>query len=334
MSANTLAFPAPIPEEHRLYRFRRKLGRWKSLIIDQWPYRHRMRRAQALRLRYRPLLRELTPLRTHARAVYEIHMLCGKRDLDMGIWASWSLMRFLDGEARLVVHSDGTLSEPDVELWRAIVGHLVIIPREERNRVVSAGISSLAPKLHAWRCTNWASTQLVDSHFFGEASRMILMDSDVLVFSRPAEVLAAATAAEPVITWCNDLRDAYSASRELIKAVTGVMIPPRLCAGFMVTPRFGPDDFQTIESAMSAMAADGRISLNHFWSCQTYYALAAARRTAKPLPPPYSNSDGATAAEMPLRHYVGIPKVRHRYFTEGLTSLVGELHRASSVRLN
>lgn len=332
MNSTTLAVPPSIPEEHRMYRVRRRIGRWKSLVLDQWPYRYRMRRAQALRVRYRALLRDLPRLRTQACVTYEIHMLCGKRDLDMGIWASWSLMRFLDGEARLFVHSDGTLTEADVELWRAIVGQLVLIPREERNRVVSAGIGALTPKLHAWRCTNWASTQLVDSHFFGEASRMILMDSDVLVFSRPTEVLAAVTAKEPVVTWCNDLRNAYSASRELIKAVTGVMIPPRLCAGFMVTPRFGTDDFQAIESAMSAIAADGRISLNHFWSCQTYYALAAARRTAVPLPPRYANSDGATAVEMPLRHYVGVPKIRFRYFTEGLTSLVGEINRASSLR--
>lgn len=302
---------------------RKKLGPVKRVVLDEWPYQGRMKRIPEIRSGFRPLLDKLEPLPPFRENLYEIHMLCGKRDLDMGIWASWSIMRFLDGCAKLYVHSDGSLTAEDESIWRKIIGEIVVVNRHESDRTVEAALGSTTKHLYKWRCGNWASAQLVDVHFFGEAPTLLIMDSDVLTFSTPKEVVDALTSPNPRFAWCRDLRNAYSATPEILAEVTGRNLPPRLCAGFLVSPRLKPADFLELDRQMELIDQDPRVEINHYWSCQTYYAMIAAGFDgSQPLSDLYSNTDGKTGAGQVLRHYVGIPKVRFRYFTEGLPRVI------------
>ena len=170
---------------------RKKLGAIKCVVLDQWPYRGRVKSIPKVREQYRPLLDQLPPLPPFRENRFELHMLCGHRDTDMGIWASWSIMRFLDGQSRLYVHSDGTLTDEDASRWRKIIGEVVVIDRKESDATVERALSTNTTHLYPWRCSNWASAQLVDIHFFGEAPSMLILDSDVLTFSKPQEVINA-----------------------------------------------------------------------------------------------------------------------------------------------
>ncbi|MEO5917535.1 MAG: hypothetical protein ABIS50_25120 [Luteolibacter sp.] len=285
-----------------------------------------MKSIPAVREKYRPLLDKLPPLPPFRENRYELHMLCGHRDTDMGIWASWSIMRFLDGQARLYVHSDGTLTEEDGDRWRKIIGEVRVIDRNESDVTVERELAEKTTHLYPWRCSNWASAQLVDIHFFGEAPTMLIMDSDVLTFSKPQEVIDALSASPSKFAWCKDLRDAYSSTPEILQEITGARVPQRLCAGFLVCPRLGIEDFVKLDDQMRKIDADPRVEVGHFWSCQTYYALVASRFPGSGyFSDLYSNTDGQTNGSQVLRHFVGIPKVRFRYFTEGLARIAGEL---------
>lgn len=305
---------------------RKQLGKWKCRVVDTWPYLPAMKAIPRHRAALARQLDELPPLPDAGHRAYELHMLCGHRDVDMGIWASWSVLRFLDGKGGLIVHSDGTLTAEDARRWGEVVPRLRVVDRADSDRKVKDALAAETPLLYGWRCSNWASAQLVDVHFYGDAPALLIMDSDVLGFARPDEVMAALTAAEPGFRWCRDLRNAYSASPALIGEITGAKLPERLCAGFLVAPRMGMDDFRALESQLEKIAADPRVSLGHFWSCQTYYGLLAARYPdSRPLPPEYDNTDTRTRDDAILRHYVGIPKVRFRYFTEGLPRVVADV---------
>ncbi len=314
-----------------LQKTHQKLGRIKCVVLDQWPYRSAMKAIPRIRGGFLPLLRKLPALTTVGNAArYEIHMLCGHRDADMGIWASWSILRFLDGMGRLIVHSDGTLTPDDECLWREIVGDLMVVDRGESDLITRRELAAHTRHLHPWRCSNWASAQLVDVHYFGDAPTLLIMDSDVLTFSSPQEVIAALTAGDTGFHWCRDLRDAYSATPEVLREVTGASIPRRLCAGFLVTPRLTTADFVHLDEQMQLIAMDPRVSIDHFWSCQTYYALLASRHAnLRVFPREYANTDGRTGPTQVLRHYVGIPKVRFRYFTEGLPRILKQAGLAS-----
>lgn len=303
----------------RFSRLRAKLGSVKKAVLDEWPYASKHNCVPAMRASLDSLAASLQQLPEVKKADYEIHMLCGRRDVGMGIMASWSIMRFMAGRCALYVHSDGTLDERDAAKWSSIVGGITIVERTRADEVIRQHLAGNAPKLYAWRCSNWASAQLVDVHFFGNAPRMLVMDSDVLVFSRPDEVLRALDGPESCFAWCSDLRECYSADRQLLTEVCGIEPARRLCAGFLVSPRLLMDDFRTLELHIESISSDGRVEIDHFWSCQTYYALMAGESPGSRIfGDAYSNTSGKTHDRQKLRHYVGIPKVRFRYFTEGI----------------
>jgi hypothetical protein len=305
-----------------LKRLRKRAGKIKAVVLDRWPYMAAVAKIPQMRKELRPLVDRLPVIVSGSEVRYELHMLCGHRDIDMGILASWSLMRFLDGKGRLIVHSDGSLDAEDERRWRAVVGRLDLVSREESDRAVAEALSDTR-ELHAWRTSNWASAQLVDAHLFGDAPTMLILDSDVLVFEKPEAVLAALDQRPPRFAWCEDLRNAYSGEIGTIHEITGVTIPPKLCAGFLVSPRMTKADFQRLDDQMVAIRQDGRLEVGHFWSCQTYYALlAAAFKGSAVLPMEYRNTNGKTSPTQILRHYVGIPSVRFRYFTEGTRKLM------------
>jgi hypothetical protein len=164
---------------------------------------------------------------------------------------------------------------------------------------------------------------LVDVHLVGSAKKLLLMDSDVLCFRDPIEVREALVCEEPCYRWCKGIRAAYCGQLDFLRNLAGASLPDELCAGFMVVPRFGVADFRKLQSLLETVRRDGRMPLDHWWTPQTFYALMAAGSSdARPLPPPYSNRLGKGDTEMKLRHYVGIKRVRHRYFTEGIPRLL------------
>lgn len=304
---------------------RKKLGSIKARVFDQWPYRGHVKAIPAKRAALRPALEKLRPLPATTGCEFEIHMLCGKRDLDMGIWASWSMLRYLDGRACLFVHSDGSLSDEDVSVWKAIVGNVVVVHRAESDEIVRENLNGRAPLLYEWRCSNWASAQLVDVHFFGTARQILIMDSDVLTFLPPDEVIEALLSSVRRFGWCEDLRQSYSSDADTLKDVTGVSVASRLCAGFLISPRCSVDDFLELEGHLRLIEEDPRIDIGHFWSCQTYYALMAGKCPASEMfSSLYANTSGKTGGAQVLRHYVGIPRVRYRYFDEGIPRILGQ----------
>ena len=308
MSALSNLVPAPL---------HKPLGRLKCRLLDELPYARSAAKIPKFREQLVPLVAQLSPIKPAQKTTIEIHMLCGKRDLNMGILASWSLMRFLNGEAHLIVHSDGSLDDEDLTLWRDKVAHISLISRKEAEKRAAETLAG-NEKLLDWRESNWASAQLVDAHLFGSQDRVLLMDSDVLVFRPPIQVIEALTSKPKALYWCRDLLDAYSAPKEHLEALLEQKIPSRLCAGFMVSPRLTVEDFSTLNATMTELEKTASISLNHFWSCQTYFAILALRYPhSQAFASKYDNTKSQTQPNQIMRHFVGVPRIRFRYFTEG-----------------
>ena len=302
---------------------RRAVGRLKCHLIDELPYSRQVERMPGIRDHLRASLSDLPPIPAPREPIYEIHMLCGHRDADMGIWASWSLMRFLEDRAELFVHSDGSLTEEDEDAWAAVIPGLKVIHRAAADAKLERVLGH-TKHLHAWRSVYKTSPQLIDAHLFGTAPVRLVMDSDVLVFHEPTELMAALR--KPVFTWCNDLRNAYSAPPELFAEVTGLRLPDRFNCGFLGTPRLTLEDFEKLDGLMDRIHLDGRIQLTRYWACQTYYALLSTFVPGSAaLPARYDTTGGRTPDACVVRHYVGIPKVRFRYFTEGIPRLLQQV---------
>lgn len=302
----------------------------KYKVLGCWPYVFQVRKAREMRRQLQPMLDLLPPVNTTGDGEIEIHMLCGREQVDMGIWASWSILRFMDN-AVLYVHSDGTLTDEDICLWRKVIPSIVVVSKADADNRVRDRICATCPLLYTWRCNYWSGSQIVDTHLFGDTDRIIIMDSDVLCFKNPMELQATLAPDEPVYRWNRDIRNSYSADIKLLNQITGLSLPQAFNCGFCIIPRWSDKEFNHIEKMIELLKVDGRVDIEHFWSGQTYYAMCVAKsRRARALPDDYAVTLGRTSDEAVVRHYVGVPRVRPRYFTEGIPRLLKDLNAGKS----
>ena len=305
---------------------RKELGRLKYLLLEDLPYRGISKRVPDMRKALWDKVPRLPALPVMNNNDVELHMLCGTRDTAMGIFASWSLLRFLDRRGMLYVHSDGSLTEDDIERWSAVTPGLVVVTKEDADRRVAKALKGTTIHLYRWRCGDGMSAQVVDAHFFGDAPKIVSFDSDVLAFHSPDAFISSVLSSAMEFMWCQDILDAYSAPRQVFHDVFGIEMPNRFNGGFMVTPRFSMDTFQEVDEIMETMKLDGRIDIDHYWSAQTYYAILAARRGLKnKMPTTYDTHKGKTRQNAVVRHYVGNPQIRFRYLTEGIPRLLRQI---------
>jgi regulator of extracellular matrix RemA (YlzA/DUF370 family) len=299
--------------------------KYKALYC--WPYKFKQAKAEKLREQLRPKAFELPPIEPAGKPEIELHMLCGKAQLDMGIWASWSILRFLKN-AVLYVHSDGTLTDEDAHLWRKIIPSMILISKEEADDRVMSIVAPIAPSLCRWRHSVKVSEQAIDMQLFGKTDRFLIADSDVLCFADPTELCEALSVRTPVFRWSRDIRSCYSDDIELLNKITGLHLPKALNGGFCVSPRWNKEGFHFLENAIKRLEADGRVDVQHYWSPQTYLAICTTRYTdSRPFSDSYAVTLGPTSDKAVVRHYVGIPAVRPRYFTEGLPRLLTTIEK-------
>jgi hypothetical protein len=251
--------------------------------------------------------------------------VCGKRDLDMGILSSWSLMRHLEGKAALLIHSDGSLAEEHAAEWRRVIPDLQIVHPDQAQVAVTNSIKGY-PTLYDW-WHSWGSSstrQVIDSHLFGDTSRILIMDSDVLCLKRPERLLTELSKDRDLYAWCDDIRSSYLAPVEILSEVAGHPVPPKLNCGFMIAPRFKAADFAFLDEQLVRIKERG-LHYKRYWSAQTLYALAASRApNSFPLGDGYDNTAGALLPNTVIRHFVGHMAVRYRFFTEGAPRLLAD----------
>jgi hypothetical protein len=242
-------------------------------------------------------------------------MLCGASSVEMGIWASWSFLRFMP-DASFYLHGDPSLRSEHLTTWRSVVDGIIFLPAEEDDARASA-ILTAAPHLAAFRAALPFGRKLVDVHRTGKASAFLLLDSDVLCFARPDAIISALLTEKPSISWNRDIRTTYAASEAALGAITRSQVPSRLNSGLIVTPRFDSLMFQRLENWLARMLNELHVPLLP-WIEQSLYAMAAATLAgSSPLPEAYDVINGMRCDQV-VRHYVGNALIRPLFYLEGV----------------
>jgi hypothetical protein len=309
----------------------RELRRWGGRVRDSLLYGRRNRRlaAEAAAMRggwIEAAADALPPLPDAGPATVEVHTMCGTGQVLMGIWSSYSLMRFLPG-ARLVVHDDGTLARADVERWRrAIPGLAVIAP--EAARAATAAHLARFPHVRDWSLAYHFGPKLGGFQAALRSDRLIDADTDTLTLAAPTAALDCLDAPGLRLAWNRDSRSHYAYPERMLREILGDALPgplpEALNGGFMVMDRLAEADWATTEAALVRFAADPRADPLRYWMHQTLIAILAARLgdAARPLPEAYEVHHGPTRPDAAMRHYVGNPGVRPRFFTEGVPAMI------------
>lgn len=254
----------------------------------------------------------------------EVHMLVGKRTWLMALWAAKSFQWATECCWSFVFQDDGTLGDAEMQALRRLFPMGVVKSRAEADAEIEGRLAG-HPACLAARRKHVMFLKLFDPYFYStKADRFILLDSDVLFFQMPEEILNWVEAKNPEFLFNPDVKDSYSIPVSELEAYFGGKILRHANAGLALIPRFGVS-LDLIEEYLVRFEIESRHDL---WLEQTAYALLASKwgGGAALLPDNYEISFGAERQKgCVARHYVGTHDSRPHFFREGVIGLSKEL---------
>lgn len=141
---------------------------------------------------------------------YEVHILTCERDRTMAFWALKSFYHYLDERPPLVVHDDGSLTAESLRLFSEHFPGCAVVRAEQADADsrLREALRSL-PLCEVWRfrCEFQLAKKLFDFPCLSEEPFIVGLDSDILFFRQPLEILECVRAAAPFMS--SDYQDAY-----------------------------------------------------------------------------------------------------------------------------
>jgi hypothetical protein len=253
-----------------------------------------------------------------------VHLLTWKGDWRLALWAAKSFYHFAGVDWPLVFHDGGGIDAAiRGQLLRHFPAAAVVGWDEATDRVEPVLLAAGHRHLAAARRANVMFRKLVDVAVLGRTAGVVCLDSDVLFFAPPAELVRLGDAG-PDRVWVNrDAYDMYSATAAQVNDWFGLALPAGVNAGLNLQAR------DRIDLAfLDGLFAPGRVPFDRdVFPEQTAVALLGARHGLGYLPPEYEVAVGPAAAGEPggrlvSRHYVS--PVREWMYDEGLAYLIRE----------
>jgi hypothetical protein len=251
----------------------------------------------------------------------EVHVLTWQRDYLNGLWAAKSFYRSSGVRWPLIWHESGTLSPTARQrLAEHFPDARLLTTKEADDRVgrilAEQGLTHCA----AARSQSFMLMKLLDCLVLSRARYLLLLDTDVLFFAAPRELLDAVRTNAPPALFNRDSKNWYNLTAAAARERYDVELVERINAGLALIRR-ADWRLDWIDHYLS----DPDILSEPWLTEQTVQALMASRIGMAFLPPTYlcSVEAGLTAPDgVPLvaKHYPGHP--RPLFYREGIPALV------------
>ena len=256
------------------------------------------------------------PMPVDPRADIEIQCLSCERDhLDL-LWCVKTFGHYAGRPFSLLVHDDGSLSPQAIGRLREHLPGLRIVSRPEADERVADALAD-RPHARTFRDRLPLARRTIDFPLFARRPRYLILDSDVLFFARPTEMLDGLDRGRPF--FMSDYQDGYVHPREEIASRYGVEIVPAFNTGICC---FSVDmaDLDFVERYSADAERDDLLA--HPWTEQTLFALLFSRRKegVDRLPPTYRISRQPIDAGSVSHHFVNDGS-RGAFYTEGVPYL-------------
>ncbi len=135
--------------------------------------------------------------RPQTRNDFSMHILFGERDFLMAIWSLASMYRVFPERGQLFIHSDGTLGERHQKVLRRLFPSARF--EDKRNFLAKHGhLIADYPVLKKFRETyKKFQVRIIDYHFLSGKKYRLFIDSDLLWFKEPKEIMESLRAGVP-----------------------------------------------------------------------------------------------------------------------------------------
>lgn len=132
-------------------------------------------------------LDDTAPLTSDPHAPCEVHTMLRTHDATMYILAIKSLLSYVP-ELSVVVHSDGSLTHAEVDRVKAHVSGVRFVLHGDADERAAETLRD-SPFLLKWRSFDAAYRRLIDVELWRRTEKIIILDSDVLTYRKPQEVV-------------------------------------------------------------------------------------------------------------------------------------------------
>lgn len=133
------------------------------------------------------MLKNMPAYKYNATDDLEIHTLCSKRDLFLLAWSLRSFLYYSGLRPRIIIHNDGSIDKKYAGLIRSKFDNLKVLSKDE----VGQRIKTVAPPIvNSYReGSHPMMVKLIDIFYTANAANIMLMDSDILFFKEPQEIV-------------------------------------------------------------------------------------------------------------------------------------------------
>jgi hypothetical protein len=251
----------------------------------------------------------------------EVHILTWDRDWQMSLWAAKSFYHFSGVNWPLVWHEGGSLESANRGvLQRHFPQSSLLTAAEATTRVEAELVRGGYLSCLKARRRSFMLMKMIDCVVLSNAPRLLLLDSDVLFFRKPEELIQASASETAKNLFNRDKGSWYTVSREAAKARYRIDLILELNAGLGLVRR----ESLTLPM-MEEFLADPDILAEPWLTEQTLQALCGSKVGAQLLPETYlvSQSAGLTTSEghpLVAKHYAGF--IRPLLYEEGMTHLI------------
>lgn len=272
------------------------------------------RRLAANWVRSRNRIRDTGVIR-NPRGEFSVHNLTCHADAEMTLWALKSFSFFSGVSPDIVIHDDGTLTAEDRESFARHLESCVVVERSEADRSLHDALKPfpLCRRMRA-RPDFHCALKLFDPPFFSSHPMILLLDSDILFFRRPSELLERISQERPCFN--SDYQDAYVATPEEVESSMGIELIRRVNAGLVAARRID-FDLAFMEEYFGHFASRPCV-IN--WHEQTLQAALLSRAGAERLPEGYQISKMELGPETISHHFV-TDGSRPGFFLRGVRKL-------------
>lgn len=242
-----------------------------------------------------------------------VHLLTGSRDWSLALWSLYSFFYYFGYRADLYIHSDGSLGPAAQQQLRRLIPWAKVIMSEdfERDYRRQLATNPIVGQLRFERQDFFLLKKIVDTYWVGDKPLRLILDSDLLWFSRPEELIAAikAGAADSLMMKSNaasfvSFKDGSILSEPLQWYNSGIVLYQR-------------QNFNWSSFCQYLNRIDQTNKKNRHFIEQAGFASALAN--LKSLPESGYTIKSAAAGAVRARHYTS-PR-RPLFFIEGLNKL-------------
>ncbi len=268
---------------------------------------------------YRPLILDSPRFECFGEAEFEIHMIVCAKDVLDAIWTVKSFFFYSGLRPCVYIHEDGSFTEKHRSLFAEHFGGIKIITAAESDTRMKKFLTRY-PVTYSYRQkpSFYCARKLLDVLNYGSAQQLLILDSDVLFFQKPTELLSCVQKQKSCFN--SDYKSAYALSaRSFFESIEKPILESVNAGLVLIDRKFHISQLPVIESYFSFVSGlpQPRDINRHE---QSIYALLLSLADAQRLSAMYQISSAQITSQTISHHFVNDGS-RAFFYSRGLRQL-------------